>query len=107
MRWNSMWEPTFCTTCRRTCFAPARNNHARKPTPCSASPVAPSAGLTSRFMFLRQETTAFFPVKFQRRVARERLGKEAEEIPGGHLVALSNPEGLTERLLAYERGLTR
>jgi pimeloyl-ACP methyl ester carboxylesterase len=45
----------------------------------------------------------FFPVEFQRRVARERLGKEVEEIPGGHLVALSNPEGLTERLLAYER----
>jgi pimeloyl-ACP methyl ester carboxylesterase len=49
----------------------------------------------------------FFPIEFQRRVARERLGKEVEEIPGGHLVALSNAEGLTERLLAYERGLTR
>jgi pimeloyl-ACP methyl ester carboxylesterase len=45
----------------------------------------------------------FFPIEFQRRVARERLGKEVEEIPGGHLVALSNPEGLTERLLACER----
>jgi pimeloyl-ACP methyl ester carboxylesterase len=49
----------------------------------------------------------FFPVEFQRRIARERLGKEVEEIPGGHLVAFSNPEGLTERLLAYETGLTR
>ena len=48
----------------------------------------------------------FFPVEFQRRVARERLGKEVEEIRGGHLVALSNPEELTERLLAYEKGLT-
>ncbi len=46
----------------------------------------------------------FFPIEFQRRVARERLGKEVEEIPGGHLVALSNAEGLTERLLAYEKG---
>ena len=45
----------------------------------------------------------FFPIEFQRRVARERLGKEVEEIPGGHLVALSNPKGLTERLLAHER----
>jgi pimeloyl-ACP methyl ester carboxylesterase len=43
----------------------------------------------------------FFPIEFQRRVARERLGRELEEIAGGHLVALSNPEGLTERLLAY------
>lgn len=46
----------------------------------------------------------FFPIEFQRRVARERLGKAVEEIPGGHLVALSNPEGLTKRLLAHERG---
>jgi pimeloyl-ACP methyl ester carboxylesterase len=46
----------------------------------------------------------FFPIDFQRRVARERLGKEVEEISGGHLVALSNAEGLTERLVAYERG---
>ena len=47
----------------------------------------------------------FFPVDFQRRVARERLGKEMDEIPGGHLVALSNAEGLTKRLLAYAKGL--
>jgi hypothetical protein len=42
----------------------------------------------------------FFPIEFQRRVVRERLGKEVEEIPGGHLVALSNAEELTERFLA-------
>jgi pimeloyl-ACP methyl ester carboxylesterase len=47
----------------------------------------------------------FFPIDFQRRVACERLGKEVEEIPGGHLVALSNAEGLTERLLACAKGL--
>jgi pimeloyl-ACP methyl ester carboxylesterase len=46
----------------------------------------------------------FFPIEFQRRVARKRLGREVEEISGGHLVALSNAEGLTERLIAYERG---
>ena len=45
----------------------------------------------------------FFPIEFQRRVARERLRKDIEEIAGGHLVALSNPGGLTERLLALER----
>jgi pimeloyl-ACP methyl ester carboxylesterase len=45
----------------------------------------------------------FFPIEFQRRVARERLGKELEEIPGGHLVALSNAEGLVERLVTYEK----
>ena len=45
-----------------------------------------------------------FPIEFQRRVARERLGRETQEISGGHLVALSNAEGLTERLVALERG---
>jgi pimeloyl-ACP methyl ester carboxylesterase len=45
----------------------------------------------------------FFPVEFQRRVARERLGLEIETIPGGHLVALSNPQGVTDRLLDYEK----
>jgi hypothetical protein len=30
-----------------------------------------------------------------------------EEIPCGHLVALSNAKGLTERLLAHDKGLTR
>jgi pimeloyl-ACP methyl ester carboxylesterase len=47
----------------------------------------------------------FFPLEFQRRVARERLGKDVEEVPGGHLVALSNPQGLAERLLAFEKAL--
>ena len=45
----------------------------------------------------------FFPIEFQRRVARERLGKEVQQVPGGHLVALSNAEGLTARFLAYAK----
>jgi pimeloyl-ACP methyl ester carboxylesterase len=43
----------------------------------------------------------FFPAEFQRRVARERLGVSADEMPGGHLVALSQPEELSRRLIAY------
>ena len=43
----------------------------------------------------------FFPAEFQRRIARDRLGLAADEIPGGHLVALSNPSGLADRLVAY------
>jgi pimeloyl-ACP methyl ester carboxylesterase len=43
----------------------------------------------------------FFPAEFQRRVAKDRLGLDADQIPGGHLVALSNPSGLAERLVAY------
>ncbi len=45
----------------------------------------------------------FFPIEFQRCVARERLGKEVQQVPGGHLVALSNAEGLTARFLAYAK----
>ncbi|MFF3413625.1 alpha/beta fold hydrolase [Streptomyces sp. NPDC002698] len=41
----------------------------------------------------------FFPVDFQRRVARDRLGIEAETIPGGHLAALSHPSPLVDRLV--------
>ncbi|HEY2594987.1 MAG TPA: alpha/beta fold hydrolase [Chloroflexota bacterium] len=43
----------------------------------------------------------FFPAAFQRRVAKERLGLEADEIRGGHLVALSNPAGLADKLVEY------
>ena len=46
-----------------------------------------------------------FPLEFQRRVARERLGLEVEEIDGGHMVALSNPAELADRLEAYRRAL--
>jgi pimeloyl-ACP methyl ester carboxylesterase len=41
----------------------------------------------------------FFPFDFQRRVARDRLGLEVEPLPGGHLLALSQPEALVARLL--------
>ena len=41
----------------------------------------------------------FFPLSFQRRVARERLGCDVLEVPGGHLAALSHPAELTEVLL--------
>jgi pimeloyl-ACP methyl ester carboxylesterase len=46
----------------------------------------------------------FFPADFQARVARERLGPNVPivEIPGGHLVALSRPRELTDRLLGSE-----
>lgn len=47
----------------------------------------------------------FFPADFQRRVACERLGVEPDEMPGGHLVALSRPEDLAERLAAYAADL--
>ena len=42
-----------------------------------------------------------FPVDFQRRVARERLGIEADVIDGGHMVSLSHPRELVDRLERY------
>jgi pimeloyl-ACP methyl ester carboxylesterase len=41
-----------------------------------------------------------FPAEFQRRVAHERLGVEADVLPGGHLIAMSRPEPLARYLLA-------
>ena len=43
----------------------------------------------------------FFPIDFQRRVAAERLHTTVDDIAGGHLVALANPDGLVQQLLRY------
>jgi pimeloyl-ACP methyl ester carboxylesterase len=41
-----------------------------------------------------------FPAGLQVRVARERLGVTADVVPGGHLLALANPRGVADHLLA-------
>jgi pimeloyl-ACP methyl ester carboxylesterase len=46
----------------------------------------------------------FFPAAFQRQVARDRLGIEAELVPGGHLAAVSCPGPLADKLVDYARG---
>jgi len=43
----------------------------------------------------------FFPADFQRQVAKNRLGLDVDELPGGHLVALANPDGLADLLDGY------
>jgi pimeloyl-ACP methyl ester carboxylesterase len=40
-----------------------------------------------------------FPVGFQQRVAQGRLGVDADVLPGGHLLALSEPAALADYLL--------
>ncbi len=42
----------------------------------------------------------FFPPDLQRRVARERLGLDADVLPGGHLIALSNAPAVADYLVA-------
>ena len=43
----------------------------------------------------------FFPFEFQQRVARERLGVDAQPVPGGHLAALSEPDAVAQALIRY------
>jgi pimeloyl-ACP methyl ester carboxylesterase len=50
--------------------------------------------------FVQGRDDRLFPLAFQRRVARERLGIEVDEVPGGHLVALSRPVELVDTLVA-------
>lgn len=40
-----------------------------------------------------------FPLDFQRRVARERLDTDVDDVPGGHLCALSRPRELADVLV--------
>jgi hypothetical protein len=65
-----------------------------EPWPLAAWPDVPTRVLTAR-------DDRFFPVEFQRRVSADRLGITPDEMPGGHLVALSQPTNLTDRLEAY------
>ena len=60
--------------------------------PLTRWPDAPTTVLAGR-------DDRFFPYDFQRRIARDRLGLEVEQLPGGHLLALSQPEALAARLL--------
>jgi len=48
-----------------------------------------------------------FPLDFQRRVARERLAVDVDVIDGGHMVAMSNPAVLADRLEAYRLDVQR
>lgn len=51
-----------------------------------------------RTRFLQGRDDRFFPLEFQRRVVKQRLDIEVEEVPGGHLVALSHPAELADAL---------
>ena len=64
-----------------------------KPWPLPAWPDVPTR-------FLQARDDRFFPLEFQRRVVAERLpGVAVEEVPGGHLNALSRPVELADALV--------
>jgi pimeloyl-ACP methyl ester carboxylesterase len=67
-----------------------------EPWPLAAWPDTPTRVLVGRH-------DRMFPLDFQRRIARERLGLEVDEIDGGHMVAMSHPTELADRLEAVRR----
>ena len=84
--------------------AAAQGAGVRAVRPAVRGPVAAGrAGPTSPPGSWPGATTGSSPLEFQRRVAAERLGLEVDEMPGGHLVALSRPVELADRLEAYLR----
>jgi pimeloyl-ACP methyl ester carboxylesterase len=69
-----------------------------QPCPFERWPEIPTTVLAGR-------DDRLFPIDFQRRVARDRLGADIQPLPGGHLNALSEPDAVAGALLAVsERG---
>jgi pimeloyl-ACP methyl ester carboxylesterase len=67
-----------------------------RPYPLAAWPDVPTRVIAG-------QDDRFFPVEFQRRVAKERLGVDADVVPGGHLVALSHPVELVDQFEKYRQ----
>ena len=81
-----------CTTCPTT----SRASRSSTCAPQSGDAVRATRGrstawpdVPTRFLLCRDDR--FFPADFQRRVVRERLGFEPDEMDGGHLPALGPP----------------
>jgi pimeloyl-ACP methyl ester carboxylesterase len=62
-------------------------------------PLASWPDVPTRVLAARHDR--MFPLEFQRRIARNRLEIEVDVIDGGHMVAMSNPAELANRLEAY------
>jgi pimeloyl-ACP methyl ester carboxylesterase len=67
-----------------------------EPWPLESWPEVPT-----RYLLCRDDR--MFTAEWARRHARERLGIEADEMDGGHYIALARPAELAERLDAYAR----
>ena len=63
-----------------------------EPWPLEAWPDVPTRVLAPR-------EDRLFPLPFQRRVAGERLAREVDVMPGGHLPMLARPRELAEHLV--------
>lgn len=67
-----------------------------KPWPLAAWPDVPTRALLCR-------GDRFFPIDFLRKLVSDRLGLTADEMDGGHPVALSRPRELADRLEEIRR----
>jgi pimeloyl-ACP methyl ester carboxylesterase len=75
-----------------------------RPTACAAGePCRFEAWPAVAIHVVAGRDDRFYPIEFQRRVARERLHASVDELPGDHLLALANPHGLAAQLLGYLR----
>jgi pimeloyl-ACP methyl ester carboxylesterase len=70
-----------------------------QPWPLEAWPDVPTRVLIGR-------DDRLFPAAFQLRIAKERLGIDGDVIEGGHMVALSRPREVADRLEGYVRALS-
>ena len=74
---------------------PAQSSTAfTQPRPLKAWPESPTR-------ILHGHDDRFFPVDLHRRVVQDRLGITPEEVPGGQLLAVSQPKELASRLERY------
>ena len=69
-----------------------------EPWPLAVWPDTPTRVLAGRH-------DRMFPLEFQRQIARERLGLDVDELDGRHMVAMSNPSELADRLETYRLSL--
>jgi pimeloyl-ACP methyl ester carboxylesterase len=71
-----------------------RSKALQEPWPLEAWPDVPT-----RYLLCRDDR--MFSAAWARRHARQRLGIEADEMDGGHYIALSRPDALADRLVGY------
>ncbi|WP_103354982.1 alpha/beta fold hydrolase [Amycolatopsis sp. CA-128772] len=86
-------EPWLCPPVAPPQAGGSATRHPRKPR------VPGHPDVPTRVLLARDDR--FFVPDFQRRVARERLGIEPDELDGPHCVPLSHPAALADRLVSY------
>lgn len=70
-------------------------------------PLSPAAqpDVPTRFVLCTEDR--FFPADLMRRVARDRLGIEPDDLACGHCATLAKPVELADRLAQYVDGAVR